>query len=58
MNFKHDSTEAFEGVFWSYRGGWMTLKDVSGLKAGAPPSKIPGDMVIHRSNVAFTQVLP
>ncbi|MEP7304204.1 MAG: hypothetical protein ABJA98_01675 [Acidobacteriota bacterium] len=58
MNLQHDSTEAFEGVLWSYRGGWLTLRDVSGLKAGQAPAKIPGDLVIHRSNVAFTQVLP
>jgi hypothetical protein len=57
VNLKHDSTEAFEGVLWSYRGGWLTLKDASGLKAGQPPAKIPGDILIHRSNLAYTQVL-
>lgn len=58
VNFTHDATEAFEGVLWSYRGGWLTLKDVSGLKAGQPPAKIPGDVVIHRAQIAYTQVLP
>jgi len=58
VNLQHDSTEAFEGVLWSYRGGWLTLRDVSGLKAGQPPVKIPGDVLIHRSNLAYTQVLP
>lgn len=58
MNLKHDATEAFEGVLWSYRGGWLTLRDVSGLKAGQPPAPIPGDLLIHVENIAFTQVLP
>jgi hypothetical protein len=58
VNFTHDSTEAIEGVLWSYRGGWLTLKDCSPLTAGQVPSKIPGDIVIHRTAIAFLQVLP
>lgn len=57
VNLKHDSTEAFEGVLWSSRGPWLTLRDVTGLKAGLPPARIPGDMLIHRSNLAYLQVL-
>lgn len=58
VNFTHDPTEAVEGVFWSYRWGWITLKDASGLKAGQPPAAMLGEVVIHRSKVAYTQVLP
>jgi hypothetical protein len=59
VNFTHDSTEAFEGILWSYAiGGWLTLKDVSALKASLPPAKIPGDVVIHRSTIAYLQVSP
>lgn len=58
MNFTHDSTEAFEGIYWSYRWGYLILKDVSALKAGLAPSKVPGDMVIHRSKIAYMQVAP
>lgn len=58
VNFTHDSTEAFEGILWSYRGGWLTLRDVSGLKASAQPAKLPGDIVIHRSQIKFLQVAP
>ncbi len=58
VNFTHDPTEALEGVFWSYRGGWLTLRDVSALKAGKAPTKIPGDAVVHRSAIAFLQVTP
>lgn len=56
VNFTHDSTEAFEGILWSYRWGWLTLKDVSALKASLPPTKVAGDVVIHRSNIAYLQV--
>lgn len=57
VNVKSEATEAFEGILWSYRGGWLTLKDVSALKASLPPAKILGDVLIHRSNLAYTQVL-
>jgi hypothetical protein len=57
VNFTHDSTEAMEGVLYAYRGGWLTLKDVSPLKAGQVPGKIPGEVVVHRSAIAFLQVL-
>lgn len=58
LNFAHSETEAFEGVLWSYRGGWLTLRDASALKAGQPPTKIPGDVVVHRSQLAYLQVSP
>ncbi len=58
VNFTHDPTEAFEGVLWSSRGPWLTLKDASALKAGVPPEKIPGDIIIHRSQIAYLQVTP
>jgi len=58
VNFTHDPTEAFEGVLWSYRGGWLTLRDVSALKTGLPPTKVSGDVVLHRSAIAYLQVAP
>jgi hypothetical protein len=57
VNLTHDSTEAFEGILWSYRGGWLTLKDASALKAGLPPAKLPSDVILHRSNLAYLQVV-
>jgi hypothetical protein len=57
VNLQHDATEAFEGILWSYRWGWLTLRDVSALKAGQPPVAMIGDLVVHRANVAYTQVL-
>jgi hypothetical protein len=58
VNFQHDATEAVEGVLWSSRGAWFTLRAVSALKANHQPTPIPGDVVIHRSNIAYMQVLP
>jgi hypothetical protein len=58
VNFTHDPTEAFEGVLWSYRGRWLTLRDASALKAGQVPTKLPGEIVVHRSQMAYLQVLP
>lgn len=58
VNLRHDSTEAFEGILWSYRGCWLVLKDVSALKGGHPPVKLPGDVLIHHSNIASLQVAP
>jgi hypothetical protein len=56
LQFTHTETEAFEGILWSSRGPWLTLRDVSALKAGKPPQPIPGDLVVHRSQVAYLQV--
>jgi hypothetical protein len=58
VNFRHDPTEAIEGLCWAYRGGWLTLKDAAALKAGQPPAAMIGEVVIHRSQISYTQVLP
>lgn len=58
LNFTHDSTEALEGVLWSSRGPWLTLRDVSAIKAGQAPAKLVGDVVLHRATVAYLQVAP
>ena len=57
LNFVHgDSTEALEGVLWRSRGPWLVLQDVTALKAGQQPVAMVGEIVIHRSQVAFFQV--
>jgi hypothetical protein len=59
VNFAHDPTEAIEGALFSYRGGWLTLQDVSGMKSGHPlPVPVTGEVVIHRSQIKFLQVVP
>ena len=58
VNLKDDPTTALRGVLWSYRGGWFTLVDAYVLKASIDPARVDGQVVIHRDNVAFFQVLP
>lgn len=58
VNLISDDETALRGVLWSSRGPWLTLKDVSMVKQNLPLKPMDGDAVIHRSNVAFLQVLP
>jgi hypothetical protein len=52
-----DEATALQGVLWSSRGAWFTLKDAAVLKARMPPAPLDGEVVIHRRNIAFFQVL-
>lgn len=58
VNVTYDPSEALQGLLWSYRGGWLTLREVSALKVGQPATKMDGDVTIHQSKVAYFQVLP
>lgn len=59
INLQNDTQEAIEGVLWAYTfGGWIVVKDAQGLRAGQPPIPILGEIVVHRSNVAYLQALP
>jgi len=58
VNFTSDDTEAIEGVLWSSRGPWLTLRDASALKENKLPAKMPGDVIVHRTQVKFLQVAP
>jgi hypothetical protein len=58
LNLKSSEDEVIRGVLWAARGPWLTLKDCEGVKAGKPPERMRGEVIIHRSNVAFLQVLP
>ncbi len=58
VNVTYSPTEAFEGVLWAYWWGWLTLKDVTAIKTNHPPEKLPAEVVLHRSQIAFIQVLP
>jgi small nuclear ribonucleoprotein (snRNP)-like protein len=58
VNLKDDASTALRGVLFAARGAWLVLVDVSLLKAGAAPARVDGEVVIHRTNVAFIQVLP
>lgn len=58
VNLVSDRDSALRGVLWQSRGPWLVLRDVTALKSGTPPTSVDGDVVIHRANVAFIQVLP
>ena len=59
INLVSDHEVAIRGVLWRYRGAWLVLRDASLLsKAGTAPVPIIGETILHRTNVAFLQVLP
>lgn len=58
VNLKDDPTAAIQGALWSARGPWFTLRRAAMLKAGDTPTPLDGDVVVHRDNVSFLQVLP
>ena len=57
VNLTYTQTEALQGVLWSYRGGWITLRDASGLTSGQRPTPIDGDVLVHIRQVAYIQRL-
>jgi hypothetical protein len=53
-----DKDTSLEGVLWASTGAWFTLRNASAKTHGEPLRHVDGEAVIHRSNVAFFQVLP
>lgn len=56
VNTIADPDAAIRGVVYAVRGSWLVIKNAAIVKAGASPLPVDGDVVIHRSNVAFLQV--
>jgi len=56
VNLVSDDETAIKGVLWTSRGSWLVLRDCALVKGGAAPLPMDGEVVIHRSNVAFLQV--
>lgn len=49
---------ALRGVLWRVRGPWLVLRDADVKKGSAAPVPLDGgEVIVHRSNVAFIQVL-
>jgi hypothetical protein len=48
---------AIRGVLWQSRGAWLVLKKAAMLKPNFDPQPIDGDALVHRSNVAYVQVI-
>lgn len=62
-----DQETAVRGVLWQSRGPWLVLRDAALLRwvtpraggvAAMQEQAMDGQVVIHRSNVAYLQVLP
>lgn len=57
INLTSAPDESIRGACWRVQGLWFVLRGASLCKAGREPMPIDGDVVVHRSNVAFVQVL-
>lgn len=53
-----DKDAALRGVLWRSRGAWLVLRRVMVHKPPAAPTQLDGEVLVHRSNVSFIQVLP
>jgi hypothetical protein len=58
VNLKSDDAVALQGVLWQSRGPWLTLRSVSALRTTGGVTPMDGEVVVHRHNVAFFQVMP
>jgi hypothetical protein len=58
VNLKDDPDAALRGVMWSARGSWLVLRQATALTSTQPPAPIDGEVLVHRSNVSFIQMLP
>jgi hypothetical protein len=56
VNLRHDATVAYRGVLIASHGAWLRLSNVEALRTAGPPTRMVGDVLVHRSNVAFIQV--
>ena len=51
--------DSIQGVLWTTRGPWLVIRQPLLLRAGqSDATTVDGEVVIHRSNVSFVQVLP
>lgn len=58
INVTYNANEALQGVLWAASwGGWLTLRDVSALTPGAPPTPVDGEVVLHVDKIAYLQVI-
>lgn len=58
VNTKSDPDAAFQCVIWQTRGAWLVLRDVVLMKTGSEPHPLKGEVIIHRDNVSFVQLVP
>jgi len=57
VNLKSDPHTALRGVVWSSRGRWFVLRNAALVEFGSPDKPIDGEVIVHRENIAFLQLL-
>ena len=57
VNLIAEPDTAIRGVLWQSRGAWLVLKKAAVLKPNMDPTPVDGDVLVHRANVSFVQVL-
>lgn len=57
VNLKDGQQHAIQGVLWQSHGAWLTFRNCSALAEGQKAQPIDGEVMVHRSNVSFLQVL-
>jgi hypothetical protein len=50
--------DAYRGILWEQRGGWLVLKNAEVLRDRQAPVPVDGDLLIDRRDVLFVQVPP
>ena len=55
---KDEQPTSLQGVLWRSRGAWLVLRSVTAVRRGEQPEPIDGEVIVHRVNVSFLQVLP
>lgn len=58
VNLKDNRSQAIKGVLWSSRGPWLTFRDCQAIQENQNPQPLDGEVLVHRSNIEFLQVLP
>ena len=58
VNLIQEADTAISGVLFQARGPWLVLRKAAVLKPNLEPMPVDGDVLVHRSNVTFIQVLP
>lgn len=55
VNTKSD--QAFRGVLWRRRGGYLVLRQAVMLRGRGETTPVDGEVLIYRENVDFIQVV-
>ena len=58
VNLTGPEASSIQGVLWSSRGAWLTVREPKLLLESGGLRPIDGEVVVHRDRIAFVQVLP